>query len=142
MTNRVLEFKWTASRGRDYRYNPCTLYVDGKKVGDDMQGTCLGNWIAHEYRDRLMKLKPEEMPEQAHWERSPNPRRVCPNYDCPVIHKKMVDYIKFHLPSDMEKCPHCGAETKIDLYEEPDVKGANEEPVVTRVLTIMLAEEY
>jgi Protein of unknown function (DUF3768) len=31
---------------------------------------------------------------------------------------------------------------KIDLYEEPDVKNANEEPVVTRVLTIMLAEEY
>jgi hypothetical protein len=31
---------------------------------------------------------------------------------------------------------------KIDLYEEPDVKGSNEEPVVTRVLTIMLAEEY
>ena len=31
---------------------------------------------------------------------------------------------------------------KIDLYEEPDVKSANGEPVVTRVLTIMLAEEY
>jgi hypothetical protein len=31
---------------------------------------------------------------------------------------------------------------RIDLYEEPDVKGANGEPVVTRVLTIMLAEEY
>jgi hypothetical protein len=31
---------------------------------------------------------------------------------------------------------------KIDLYEEPDVKGSNREPVVTRVLTIMLAEEY
>jgi len=31
---------------------------------------------------------------------------------------------------------------KIDLYEEPDVKDANGEPVVTRVLTIMLAEEY
>jgi hypothetical protein len=31
---------------------------------------------------------------------------------------------------------------KIDLYEEPDVKGSNGEPVVTRVLTIMLAEEY
>ncbi len=31
---------------------------------------------------------------------------------------------------------------KIDLYEEPDVKNANGEPVVTRVLTIMLAEEY
>ena len=31
---------------------------------------------------------------------------------------------------------------KIDLYEEPDVKNPNGEPVVTRVLTIMLAEEY
>ncbi len=31
---------------------------------------------------------------------------------------------------------------KIDLYEEPNVKSANEEPVVSRVLTIMLAEEY
>lgn len=31
---------------------------------------------------------------------------------------------------------------KIDLYEEPDVKSANGEPLVTRVLTIMLAEEY
>ena len=31
---------------------------------------------------------------------------------------------------------------KIDLYEEPGVKNPNGEPVVTRVLTIMLAEEY
>jgi hypothetical protein len=31
---------------------------------------------------------------------------------------------------------------KFDLYEEPDVKNPNGEPVVTRVLTIMLAEEY
>jgi hypothetical protein len=31
---------------------------------------------------------------------------------------------------------------KIDLYEEPDVKNPNGEPVVTRVLTVMLAEEY
>jgi epoxide hydrolase len=29
-----------------------------------------------------------------------------------------------------------------DLYEDPDVKGANGEPIVTRVLTIMLANEY
>ncbi len=31
---------------------------------------------------------------------------------------------------------------KIDLYEEADVKDKDGEPVVTRVLTIMLAEEY
>ena len=31
---------------------------------------------------------------------------------------------------------------QIDLYEEPDVKDSNGEPAVTRVLTIMLAEEY
>ena len=31
---------------------------------------------------------------------------------------------------------------KIDLYEEPDVKDSNGEPAITRVLTIMLAEEY
>ena len=31
---------------------------------------------------------------------------------------------------------------KIDLYEEPDVKDQNGEPIVNRVLTIMLAEEY
>jgi hypothetical protein len=31
---------------------------------------------------------------------------------------------------------------KIDLYEEPDVKTPNGEPLVTRVLTIMLAEDW
>ncbi len=31
---------------------------------------------------------------------------------------------------------------KIDLYEEPNVKDANGEPLANRVLTIMLAEEY
>ena len=31
---------------------------------------------------------------------------------------------------------------KIDLYEEPGVKDKNGEPVVNRVLTIMLASEY
>jgi hypothetical protein len=37
---------------------------------------------------------------------------------------------------------HIALYWKIDLYEEPNVKDANGEPVVTRVLTIMLANEY
>jgi hypothetical protein len=31
---------------------------------------------------------------------------------------------------------------KVDLYEDPAVKGADGQPVTTRVLTIMLAEEW
>ncbi len=31
---------------------------------------------------------------------------------------------------------------KIDLYEEPFVNSGNEEKMITRILTIMLAEEY
>jgi hypothetical protein len=45
---------------------------------------------------------------------------------------------------DFGSFQHCGETLffKIDLYEEPNVKGPHGEPVVTRVLTIMLAEEY
>lgn len=59
-----LEFKWTVSRGRDtYGYNICTLYANSEKVarcnggGYDMTGTCLGNFIAKRYAERLRKLK-------------------------------------------------------------------------------------
>ncbi|HEY8623976.1 MAG TPA: DUF3768 domain-containing protein, partial [Casimicrobiaceae bacterium] len=31
---------------------------------------------------------------------------------------------------------------KIDLYEDPEVKGADGQPATTRILTIMLAEEW
>jgi len=60
----LARFKWTVSRGRDtYGYNICTLYIDGKKAarcnggGYDMQGTCLGNWLAVHAKDLLLKLK-------------------------------------------------------------------------------------
>jgi hypothetical protein len=99
--------------------------VDGKKVascngGDyDMAGASLGNWIAHEYRDRLMKLKPEDMPEQGHWKRYDNPRRSCPNIDCEPDPKtsRMIDYIEDFFPPGTEKCPRCGTETKPVPYD-------------------------
>jgi hypothetical protein len=75
MKTTTLEFKWTISRGRDtYGYNVCTLYADGRKVarcnggGYDMQGTCLGNFIASHYADRLLTLTPDQMPEQSHYD--------------------------------------------------------------------------
>ena len=58
-----LHFRWTISRARDtYGYNVCTLLVDDIKVaacnggGYDMQGTCLGNWLAEAFADRLRKM--------------------------------------------------------------------------------------
>lgn len=60
---KLLEFKWTVSRGRNtYGYNICSLYENGYKQtscnggGYDMQGTCLGNWITKNYSKELLKL--------------------------------------------------------------------------------------
>ena len=57
-----LEYRWTVSRGRDtYGYNICSLYANGSKVascnggGYDMQGVCLGNYIARNYAPRLLQ---------------------------------------------------------------------------------------
>lgn len=72
---KTLRVTWGVSRGRNtYGYTTCTLR-DERGVrraacnggGYDMLGTVLGNYIASEYRDRLMALKPEQMPEQSHW---------------------------------------------------------------------------
>ena len=59
-----LKFKWTVSKAQDtYGYNICTLLVDGQKVarcnggGYDMQGTCLGDWVASQFKDLLLKIK-------------------------------------------------------------------------------------
>jgi hypothetical protein len=54
--------------------------------------------------------------------------------------RKFID-ISVPLENDVAADPP-GYGPKIDLYEEPDVKDSNGEPAVTRVLTIMLAEEY
>lgn len=63
-----LQYRWSVSRARDsYGYNVCTLWVNGEKVtrcnggGYDMQGTCLGNWIAREFAERLCRTIQKEM---------------------------------------------------------------------------------
>ena len=61
---KLLEFKWTVSKGRDtYGWNICTLYADGIKVARcnggnyDMKGTCLGLWAEVAFKEELLKLK-------------------------------------------------------------------------------------
>ena len=94
---KTLVVKWGVSRGRNtYGYTTCNLYVDGKKVagcnggGYDMQGTVIGDYIAHAFTDKLMNLKPEDMEEDHHWDgnkRVSDGRRLYgltyhdPNYD-------------------------------------------------------------
>lgn len=127
---KTLEFKWTTSRGRDtYGYNICTLYVDGRKAarcnggGYDMKGTCLGDWVARAYRDRLLDLKPEDMPEQSHWE--PDHRRRCDG-ECYQTYKKALmeavsteDFVQLKnnpelFDEDCFECPHCKGPTSTD----------------------------
>jgi len=59
-----LKFKWTTSKARDsYGYNICTLFVNNERRtrcnggGYDMQGTCLGNWIARQFEKKLLEFK-------------------------------------------------------------------------------------
>jgi hypothetical protein len=115
---RILELKWSVSRGRDtYGYNICSLYVDGRKVsscnggGYDMKGTALGNWVARAFADRLVALKPTDMPAQSHWQRAENPRRICRNTDCVVT--QIQDNKAIEWTQELT-CPKCGNPTEID----------------------------
>lgn len=123
---KTLEFKWTVSRGRDtYGYNICTLYADGVKVarcnggGYDMKGTCLGSYIASAYADRLLALKPQDMPAQSHWEAER--ARQCDGACNKELQDKIVEAITFGRPADMDldklpedcfECPKCGGPTR------------------------------
>ena len=70
-TIKELEFKWSISRARDiYGQHICSLWIhtdDGRKkvasscgFGYDMQGVCLGNWIAEYklFKPGLVHCKP------------------------------------------------------------------------------------
>lgn len=126
-TTKTLEFRWTVSRGRDtYGYNICSLYADGAKVsscnggGYDMKGTSLGNWIARAYADRLLKLRPSQMPEQKHWERER--ARYCDDKCKEAYNRAWFEFVGEQrdskpedlpkLPEDCYVCPTCGGKTQ------------------------------
>lgn len=122
-----LRFNWTISRARDTAgYNVCTLRADGRKVagynggGYDMKGACLGDWIAEAYSDRLLALKPEDMPENSHWERAEKPRRICGNAECSKYGKTAHPSGKVaYFPDDETdtNCPECGEWTRTDATD-------------------------
>ena len=120
-----LEFIWTTSRARDtYGYNVCTLFVDGAKVarcnggGYDMEGTCLGSFVATRFADRLRSLKPEDMPEDTSWK--PDRARVCTGrcrdewmerLEAAIAAKSGDPEPQAKLGDDCWTCPTCGADT-------------------------------
>jgi hypothetical protein len=120
----TLEFRWSVSRGRDtYGYNICTLTADGRKVarcnggGYDMKGSCFGDFIAKHYADRLLALKPEDMPEQSHWKRD-ECAYICRDDEC-FGNRIAADLplIKAHTDNWADpapKCPECGHEMSRD----------------------------
>ena len=66
---RILEFKWSVSRGRDtYGYNIVSIWENGEKVattcggGYDMKGTVFGQWLQDNYQDKLMNIPKHTYP--------------------------------------------------------------------------------
>lgn len=107
-----LDFRWGTSRGRDsYGYNICTLYADGARVascnggGYDMTGTSLGDYIAKRFADRLLKLKPKDMPSHSHWE--PKRARVCGDKCHEAHHEALMQAIvkETERPDDLPDLP-------------------------------------
>jgi hypothetical protein len=85
-----------------------------------MKGTCLGNYIASHFADRLLALKPADMPEQSHWQSDDT--RVCDDackekmeqaYTDAIIHERSVKGLDLpRLAGDCWTCPTCGGPTR------------------------------
>ena len=108
----TLAIKWGTSRGRDtYGYTTCTLSEDGKRLaafnggGYDMRGTVFGDWLARAYRNLLFNLKPEDMPENSHWEPD-HLAFIC--YECSQQRDESVEARVQSLSEESPTCPHCG----------------------------------
>ena len=135
-TTTVLEFRWSTSRAAaSYGYNACTLWADGRKVarhvggGYDMEGSCLGDFIARHYAERLRELTAEQMPAQRHWERARELRRFCCDpacwFDGPDEHNSDA------LPADALTCPNCGGPTRPDYNDGTTVDDGRYFPGLT-----------
>lgn len=139
----TLRVRWGTSRGRDtYGYTTCSLSEDGKRItacnggGYDMRGTVFGNWLTYAYTDRLLKLKPEDMPEHTEW-RPDYHAFIC--RDCSV--KRLAQWdgegtppesVTLRTEKEMHsegfewpKCPECGQDMDRDNHAGERVKLPN-----------------
>lgn len=125
----TLEFRWTVSRGRDtYGYNICTLYADGARVarcnggGYDMEGTVLGNFLAANFRDRLLHISAAPAEPMVPCDRcggtgkAPARCTACHGHGSTLLHVEggEADW-QFcercqgsgHDPEELQECTHC-----------------------------------
>lgn len=115
-----LTVKWGTSRGRDtYGYTTCNLYENGRRIagcnggGYDMRGTVFGHWLAMRYRDRLLELRPEDMPARSHWQPD-DLAMICYECDGPMERYDDIEIPGRHRArlakwdDERPKCPGCG----------------------------------
>lgn len=123
-----ISIRWGVSRGRDsYGYTTCSLRNgQGVKIagcnggGYDMRGTVIGHWIASTFKAELCALRPEDMPEQSHWQ--PEHARVCDGKCKAEAWARWEKAIESDgnatpealakLPEDCWECPTCGGPTR------------------------------
>lgn len=79
-----------------------------------MRGTVIGHFVSSVLRDRLLALRPEDMPEQGH--RESNWVAVCKGkcaeaYLATLIDEKTPNPLPL-LARDVDTCPTCGGETR------------------------------
>lgn len=130
----TLLIRWGTSRGRNtYGYTTCSLSEHGKRLaacnggGYDMRGTVFGTWLAAAYRDRLLQLKPEDMPEHSHWQSNDraficypctNMRAVLNNDEnTPTAPVAVRTAQPLHSDGfEWPKCPECGEDMNRDTH--------------------------
>jgi hypothetical protein len=89
-----------------------------------MKGTSLGLWVARAYRERLLALKAEDMPEHTSWKRDDG-AFVCRAKDCLAKRvKDDLDLVRARKDNWMDeepgerfpKCPECCEEMQLDHH--------------------------
>jgi len=124
--NQTITIRWTTSRGRDsYGYTVASLRDQRGRLmarcnggGYDMRGTVLGHFIAGVFHKELLRLRPQDMPANSHWQHDHT--RICDGdckkkCDSQYMEAVMNDTATPLLPrldSNCFECPVCKGPTR------------------------------